>query len=235
MRTLKTVLGFASAAILGGVLIFRAPAAPPIPAKEVKKLKENRPGATSIPATIPTTTLAAATPVQRQSASLAAKRFEGQRELEDYKLLKKKIFLTDQEKSQMQQLLRNEAFTLQIQKLFNVPNEYENEYENLENQQNTAIDFLLAALEGQNSAVAGEVLKSIIQDPGTEDQTLSLPLRENLAGVKAEVLYRWSALDPVKATEMQQWLPGPVSLKIWKNILAQQEMNRAESAEEKTR
>jgi hypothetical protein len=166
------------------------------------------------------------TPIPREAASLELKSFERKNELFQFHLLSKKVFLNSEEKNQRQALLQNEQFIGQLKNLFKVPSEYQD----LENQQNAAVDFLLAALNGKGSAAAAEVLKSIIQDPATENISLSLATRENLGGVKAEVLYKWSAQEPLKATEIPQWLPGPVSQKIWKNVLAQQEMNRAESA-----
>ncbi|HEY8269525.1 MAG TPA: hypothetical protein VIG33_01445 [Pseudobdellovibrionaceae bacterium] len=228
MKTIKIALGFGTFAILVGALIHRAPSShlttsrnmneSPRPLFSKSQRKEEV--LPALPIANPNA------PEQKVGTSMVLKSFEGKKDLEGYRLLSKKIFLTNQEKIQMQDLLKNDEFTRQLKKLFTVSSEYDN----LENQQNIAVDFLLAAATGENGALASEILKSIIQDPATENESLSRTTRENLAGVKAEVLYRWSAQEPLKAAEMRQWLPGPVSEKIWKNVLAQQEMNRAESA-----
>lgn len=152
--------------------------------------------------------------------------FENKTELSEFKTLKQKVFLTEEEKLQRQSLLKNRALLENLKGLFKYPTPFQD----LESQQNVAVDLLLEAIKSGDAETARDVLKELIADPTIENKQLSTAQRQNLAGVKAEVLYQWSSLEPDRAGEMQKALPGPVSQKIWKNVLTQQDLNRAESA-----
>lgn len=98
-------------------------------------------------------------------------------------------------------------------------------------QQTTAIDLLLEAAKSPEGREAAEAaLQGIIADNQIEGEALPMDARKNLAGVKAEVLFQWSAQDPTKTKSMQAWLPGPVSQKIWENVTDAQTRNLRESA-----
>ena len=96
-------------------------------------------------------------------------------------------------------------------------------------EQDVAVDILLDALKDGDSRAAEEALREVVKDEQVEDGTLSGGVREQLAGVKAEVLYQWSAMVPSGASELARLLPGPVSQKIWQNVLNMQSQNLAES------
>lgn len=243
MRNEKIALAIIVLAILGGVLTIRAPSSvsstrgastrgpsslPRQPASPGTRGKAVTPAATAkpLPATAAAPTAAANSQVLGGSDP-RQRPFEMKKELEEYRLYSKKVFMSEEEKRQKRGLLQDAGLIRQLGALFKSS---ASSYEDLVEQQNTAVDFLLEALQGESRAVAAEVLRGVIQDPATENTRLSLASRENLAGAKAEILYRWSAQEPAKSREIAQWLPGPVSQRIWRNVLAQQESNRAESA-----
>ena len=97
-------------------------------------------------------------------------------------------------------------------------------------EQNAAIDMLLDALKSGDSEVAVDVLRSVVTDGQVEDESIDRSTRENLAGIKAEVLFQWSALKPAQASELASLLPGPISQKIWQNVVDAQQSNLNESA-----
>lgn len=154
------------------------------------------------------------------------KPFESKTELAEFKILKQKVFLTEEEKAQRKIFLQDRALLENLKSLFKYPAQYQD----LENQQNVAVDLLLEAIKSGDADTARAVFKELIADPTIENKQLTPSQRQNLAGVKAEVLYQWSSLEPDRASEMQSALPGPVSQKIWKNIERQQQNNEAESA-----
>lgn len=147
-------------------------------------------------------------------------------ELAEYTVLKKKVFLTPDEESQRNLFLKNDKFLRGMRsRLLNVPISVKEAKE-----QNAAIDLLLDAVRVQGSEVAVEVLRDVVADGQIEDESIDRATRESLAGVKAEVLYQWSALKPAQAAEFASMLPGPVSQKIWQNVVSAQASNLSESA-----
>lgn len=154
------------------------------------------------------------------------KPFENKTELAEFKILKQKVFLTEEEKAQRKDFLQDRILLENLRSLFKYPAQYQD----LEEQQNVAVDLLLEAIKSGDADTARAVFKELIADPTIENKQLTPSQRQNLAGVKAEVLYQWSSLEPDRASEMQSALPGPVSQKIWKNIESQQQNNEAESA-----
>lgn len=218
----------------GGALLLRAPAStssPELPASPVPT--ENR-GAvktvestTGVKAEAPVAAaLAATTANPTEVTQTTGKPFENKTELASFKILKQKVFLTEEEKEQRKQFIQDRALLENLKNLFKYPAQYQD----LEAQQNVAVDLLLEAIKSGDAETARRVFKEVIADATIENNQLSQDQRQNLAGVKAEVLYQWSALEPDRANEMQQSLPGPVSQKIWKNVVTQQDLNRAESA-----
>jgi hypothetical protein len=177
--------------------------------------------------TDPTESTASATAAKSEEAQqTASKPFENKVELDSFKILKQKVFLTEEEKEQRKQFVQDRTLLENLKNLFKYPTVYQD----LEAQQNVAVDLLLEAVKSGDAETARRVLKEVIADATIENNQLSQEQRQNLAGVKAEVLYQWSSLEPDRAREMQQSLPGPVSQKIWKNVVTQQDLNRAESA-----
>jgi hypothetical protein len=150
-------------------------------------------------------------------------------ELAEYTLLHRKVFLSDGEEAQKATLLKNPSVLRAMgDRLLRAPGDTKGLAE-----QNMAVEMLLEALRSGDTGVATEVLKGVVSDKQVEDTHLDMATRESLAGVKAEVLYQWSAQIPTQAGELAGLLPGPVSQKIWQNVINMQASNVAESADTK--
>lgn len=179
------------------------------------------------PASIPSSSLS---PNAKDSGSNSARTFPYEKELKDYIELKAKVFMSDEDKRRRAELLANANFLRSAGELLKRPADLESEEFD---QQARAMDLLLEALSSPSKYVAAEVLRSVVEDPQIEDEKLDLKTRQALAGVKGEVMYHWSAMDPEGAARnIPSWLPGPVSRKIWQNVIEMQEENLRESAEE---
>jgi|GEM_PF-4994861 hypothetical protein len=94
--------------------------------------------------------------------------------------------------------------------------------------QNSAIDMLLAALQTDSRDVAVGILKDVVANAGVENDAMPQAERQQIAGVKAEVLMALSA-DPKFQEDITSLFPGPVTGKIWNNIQQRQASNLAES------
>lgn len=148
-------------------------------------------------------------------------------ELAMYTLLHRKVFLNEGESAEKSSLLKNASVLRAMGvRLVRPPGS-----EAAAGEQNTAIEMLIEALRSGDSEVASEVLKGVIKDSQIEDGQLEMSIRSNLAGIKAEILFQWSALRPTQAQELATLLPGPVSRKIWQNVIDAQTSNVAESVD----
>lgn len=172
---------------------------------------------------------AAMVPAMPSTGTLPAARgeFRFQKELDDYAFLRRKIFLSDDEKAEKARLLRDPSFVAGLESLFR--DSLESGFEP-EMRRNLALDLLFEALEGEGRDAASRVLRSVVRDERVESSALDSGTRRTLAGLKAEVLYQWSSKNPRVAREVGSWLPGPVSERIWRNVQAAQNQNLAESA-----
>ena len=150
--------------------------------------------------------------------------FEYQAELDAYTALKAIVLPTEEQKQERSRLLANGRLLSALgarlvkQPLLDL------------SEQDVAVDILLDALKDGDSRAAEEALKSVVSDSQVEDLALDRPVREQLAGVKAEVLYQWAALSPHMSGDLASLLPGPTSQKIWQNVLTTHQRNLAESA-----
>jgi hypothetical protein len=177
-------------------------------------------------ATAAATATAAVVPIVPAPLKLEKKPEPFATELAEYAVLKKKVFLTAAEESQRNSFLKNDKILRGMRsRLLSSPTTAKEAKE-----QNAAIDLLLDAVRIGDSEVAVEVLRDVVADGQIEDENIDRATRENLAGVKAEVLYQWSALKPAQAQELANMLPGPVSQKIWQNVVSAQASNLSESA-----
>lgn len=227
MRKRILTLGLISTAtIVGGVLIFRTPS---LTSKTYSGEEASLPkiqGQRNVSSKEPVSSVQPVKILEAAPEAVAAlPKYEYQKELDTYSLLRKKVFLSDAEKSQKTSLLKNEKFVRSLRELLKIPSLAQDDGQ----QNNAALDLLFDALKGENRQVARDILKSVIQDPGTENTALSMAERKALAGVKAEVLFHWSAMEPNLSGQMQQWLPGPVSQNIWKNVQAEHKSNLEQS------
>lgn len=157
------------------------------------------------------------------------KPFEFTRELTTFTELKAKVFLTDDEKEVKRALLSHVLLMRAVAKRLVQPSVSES----LVHEQEAGVDLLLAAYKDGDRSVAAEILRDVVSDRQVEDVNLPNAVRNQLAGVKAEILYQWSAIAPELASDMARWLPGPVSEKIWANVTKKQQANLAESEAER--
>lgn len=153
-------------------------------------------------------------------------RFEHKQELHKYAELGNKALMLEHDRVLKRKLMKDQAFLQSLKPLVLAATHNPETVE----LQNAALDFLFEALQGENKAVAVEILKTVVADSSIENSTEDMNVRKSLAGVKAEVLFNWSALDPEANPLIDSSLPGPVSEKIWANVQKQQSNNLAESA-----
>lgn len=158
----------------------------------------------------------------------AAKPFRYQTDLDSFIKIRSKVFLSDEEQKEQRRLINDvsllRALGLRLTEASLAPS--------VTASQDAAVDLLIEALKNGDKAMASEVAKAVIEDPAVESATTDRSVRENLAGIKAEVLYHWAALMPDETTNIERSLPGPVSQKIWANVTHRHASNAAESAEE---
>lgn len=153
--------------------------------------------------------------------------FAYEREFQTFSELHGKVLLNEDEQAVKKALLEHVSFLRGVgQRLLqaDVSLTRDREREN-----NLAIDLLLEALSGAEGAAAADILRDLVSDAAIEAPGLTMEGRQQLAGIKAEVLYRWSAKTPDMAPTMEGWLPGPISRKIWANVTRLQSANEAES------
>jgi hypothetical protein len=146
-------------------------------------------------------------------------------ELADLARLRAKVFLSEDEKAERTRLLADRDFLRGVGIFVRKPATALDEQKS----QAGALDTLIEALDSSARDVAAGELKELAADDRIEDATLDSAARKNLAGLKAEALFKWTAHEPSVSDEIQRLLPGPVSRKIWENVLAEQEQNAAES------
>jgi hypothetical protein len=103
----------------------------------------------------------------------------------------------------------------------------------LEKDQDSAVDFLLAALKEGDRDFAESTILNVIKDAQVENSALQMDQREVLASLKGELLFHGSAIRPASFQNIASILPGPVSLRIWQNVQAKQAQYLEESMVEK--
>lgn len=187
--------------------------------------------ATRPKATLPTTMKGAGGPTPAPGPSAAGPRnlapasvpFEYQTQLNEFAALKAKVLPSKEESLKMKRLLTDVGFLrgvgVRLARLPLLPL----------GEQDVAIDLLIEALKTGDKGTAQEVLGSIVSDKQVENVKLEREVREQLAGIKGEVLYHWAAIMPDEARRIIASLPGPVSRKIWRNVEDTHENNLAES------
>lgn len=149
------------------------------------------------------------------------------KKLERLQTLRAKVFLTPEEKQLRTQLLTNTEF---VQGLKMILLSRDLSSETLE-RQSMALDTLFATNGLSSSGVSNQVLMDIVKDTQVEDKTLSLEVRKNLGGIKAEVL-NYLAIEnggQERRAELSALLPGPATRAIFENVLQFQSRNLAES------
>ncbi|NJL26185.1 MAG: hypothetical protein HC902_14200 [Calothrix sp. SM1_5_4] len=211
---------------------FTKASAPPAPEESGQVVKV---GAAPAPAPSPARKAAPKTAVPAPVSSVPSSPkdtpmpFVYREQISAYAELRAKVFLSPAEQARKRQLLRDSPFLRAMGKRLVEPSRSEGVQED----QDAGVDLLLEALREGDSGVAAEVLRDVVQDPQIENAALDMKIREQLAGIKAEVLYQWSAQRPAVTDDLVRWLPGPVSQKIWANVVRMQQSNLAESEAER--
>lgn len=158
--------------------------------------------------------------------------FQYQSELVNYASLKAKVLLDDASRAQMDRLIRNTGMVSSLEALLKSTGEVNGlALQELQDLRNEAIDLLFDARGTSSGPIAEKVLRAVIEDDQIENDKADRGVRQELAGVKAEILYHWSSLEPALSDEIHSWLPGPVSEKIWQNVVEAQNQNELASAE----
>lgn len=158
--------------------------------------------------------------------TIAPPPFEYQKDLNSYAQLKTKVLPSAEEKSARERLLKDARFLRATgDRLLKVPLLPIGE-------QDVAIDLLIEALQGGDQQAAEAAIAEIVGDNQVEDTKLPTDVREQLAGIKAEVIYHYTAYRPDEVGQVSNRLPGPVSRKILNNVTEAQKNNLAESQAE---
>lgn len=153
--------------------------------------------------------------------------FEFDKELDQYSQVKTKVFANETDQAIKQSLFSNHRF---IDGLSDYLRRSASSDLSSVARQGAAIDFLFEALASETGRHSAEAaLRDVVLDAQIEDGSLDMKSREGFAGIKADVLYKWAATEPQRTSEFEAWLPGPVSRKVWSNVLATQERNVQES------
>lgn len=155
-------------------------------------------------------------------------RFADANELDEYKKLKQSVFLDKDGTERRKRLLGDGTLLRRLGGLLRRP-VGANDLKMID-YQSQAIDLLIAARSGPASAIAGEVMQSVVADARMESEQVPLADRKALAGVKAELLYEWAGQEPAVAAAIPRWLPGPASQKLWANVQKAHADNEQESA-----
>jgi len=161
-------------------------------------------------------------PARVEPAPKPMPKFEYQSELNSYAQLKTKVLPSPEEEAARGALLKNALFLRSLgERLTKTPLLPLGE-------QDVALDLLVDALKNGDKSTAEAAITDIVSDKQVEDAAIPQPVREQLAGIKAELLYHWTALEPDQAAQVAHLLPGQVSRKIWNNVTEAQKNNLAE-------
>lgn len=157
--------------------------------------------------------------------------------IEEFANLSEKVFSNSDEQMRRSELLMNPEYVRNIgDYLLKVPRE------EVQNQiYDQSLEFLVEALKlGSNEALTQ--IERVIADQQVENGKLPLEQRKFLGETKGELLYQYAALNSVSSkggsagnqTEQQiaSLIPGPVTQKIWNQVLQALDANFAESQRE---
>lgn len=170
-------------------------------------------------------------PVAIFSDEVLAENFPQIDKANDFRSIQLKVFKSPEELHKMKLISTDAAYLDELRKyLTNANAAIKTDFRE---QQNLAIDILLEGLKYAESSATESALRAIIKDATIENAELNFPARAALAAVKAEVLYQSSAMRADLFANVEDLLPGPVSKKIWDNVLLKQAENAKESEAER--
>lgn len=152
-------------------------------------------------------------------------------EIASYSVIQSKVFLSEDEKALRKKFLEDQDMLRSFKSILLIPAQ---DMKTMK-MQNAALDILFESFELDPQGISLELFKDVISNPTVEDAQLSSQERQAVAEIKAEILFRVSAAVPESRAELESLLPGPVSQRLWQNVVAQQKSNLAESALERAR
>lgn len=153
--------------------------------------------------------------------------------IQDFKDIQQKVFKSSDESERKNEILNDAEYLKKLSRFLRNTKNFS--YPQFEQDQNTIIDILVAASQGGDSEAALEAIYEVVKDAQVENTQLDPTVRNTLAGVKAELLYTASALNPTAFIGVERFLPGPVSQKIWQNVQEKQRDHQLESEAELAR
>ena len=220
-------------AVAGPLMYWRSGESQPLAVEGIQVADERTPAAEADVAVAPSRRSRPVPPgdsakraVADEKVSDTETQFAFKEEINEYAKLKEKVILTDGEIAQKKRLVQDPDLIAALADFLKMPTDAPDE-----SGQYDAIDLLFEARKAASvKDVAETVLRSLVEDPVVEDPDMDRETREDMAGLKAEVLFQWTSVDPTKAVEVERLLPGPVSRRIWENVQEEQRMNLQESA-----
>ena len=133
-------------------------------------------------------------------------------QLKQLRLIKAKVFRSETEEITMKAFVRNAD---NLQSLVSLLTDSVSLQATTAAEHQAAVDILLEAAKGANTKLAVESILTVIGDKQVEDQSSTKTVRELHAGIKAELMYGAAFID---RQTIQNYVPGPVTQKIWDNV-----------------
>ncbi len=139
------------------------------------------------------------------------------------KLIQKKVFKNDAELTVVKSFINSRQ---RLQSLAALLTRREALIEANSADHSNAVDVLIAASQSGDSQYAEELILEIIRDGKIENENEHPTVRQNLAGIKAELMYHAVRIDN---RTVQNSISGPATQKIWDNVQQAQADNVTES------
>ena len=148
----------------------------------------------------------------------------------EFRIIQAKVFKTDSEKARIRLAINDRSYLLELGRyLLNVGSFNNSDFKD---NQDGVIDLLVEALKKGNSRAAEMAILEVILDAQVENEKLDLKIREILANSKAELMYQARDIKGSMMTNIEAQLPGPISLKIWKDVQRKPSQNLADPESE---
>ncbi len=144
-------------------------------------------------------------------------------QLKQLRLIKTKVFRSEAEETTMKAFIKNPD---NLQSLISLLTDTTSLQATSQAEHQAAVDILLEAAKTGNAKFAEESILAVIGDRQVEDQNNTKAVRELHAGIKAELMYGAAFIDQ---QTIQNYVPGPVSQRIWDNVQAAHAENVTDS------
>jgi hypothetical protein len=163
-------------------------------------------------------------------------------QLQTFQPLSRKPLPREDEIQTLRNLYADRDMWLLIKDILSSPQSYSDPL--AESDANTAVDFLLAAMEATKSILSHDpgyaqsvsdlsrpIVIALLQDPALTAMGIPVPERQARAGLAGELLYHASAKFPEQYTDLEKTLTTSTAQRIWQNVQDLQERNRQEFAQ----